>query len=162
VKENGGHMPFHCDNRNLESTSSAKNAHGKVEDLWGEQVPALFKANTVLNSMAEKILAEPMPAASNFKDVAFGAEIPPLASVGDPWEEAVYTCRASFAVSFALVPPDVAAVDDQTRQVLREDILANNGFCGEDQFWKLSQAIMHDAATSIAMRWQDVWVDFSA
>jgi len=40
------------------------------------------------------------------------------------------------------------------------DILANNGFCGEDRFWSISRAIMHDAATSIARFWQAAWAGF--
>jgi len=155
-----GHMPFHCDNRNLASTSSDKNAHSKIEDLWGEQVPALFKASTVLSRPSDEILAAPLPTQSNFKGIGFETDIPPLKNGGDPWKEAVYICRASFALSFGLVPPTVAAVDDQTKQVSREDILANNGYCGEERFWNISRAIMHDAAASIAMFWQDVWWDF--
>jgi hypothetical protein len=38
----------------------------------------------------------------------------------------------------------------------------SSGLCGEDRFWKISQAILHDAATSIAMFWQDVWQNFVA
>ncbi len=34
-------------------------------------------------------------------------------------------CRASFALSFSLVPPTIAPVDDQTTQGSSEDILAN-------------------------------------
>jgi hypothetical protein len=101
-----------------------------------------------------------MPADGHFKDLGVGDEIPPLKNGGDPWKEAVYICRASFALSFALVPPEVAPVDDQVTQVSREDILAR-GFCGEERFWMASRAIMRDAATSIAMFWQDVWRDFA-
>jgi hypothetical protein len=155
-----GHMPFHCDNRNLASTSSKQNAHSKIEDLWGDQVPALFKASTVLSSTSDQILAAPLPSQSNFKGIAFETDIPPLKNGGDPWKEAVYICRASFALSFSLVPPTIAPVDDQTTQVSREDILADGGFCGQKRFWDISRAIMHDAATSIAMFWQDVWCDF--
>lgn len=155
------HMPFHCDNRALASTSSKKNAHGKIEDLWGENVPELFHAGTILKKTGQEILAEPLPANSKFKDITFGDVIPPLKNNGDPWKEAVYTCRASFALSFVLVPPSVAAVDNQTKQISIEDILGDNKICGEEPFWAISRAIMQDAAMSIAMFWQDVWTGFT-
>jgi hypothetical protein len=49
------HMPFHCDNRALASTAKQK-THGKVEDLWGEQVSDLFHSKTILSKSADDIL----------------------------------------------------------------------------------------------------------
>ena len=68
-------------------------------------------------------------------------------------------CRAGFAVSFALVPPDKASVDDQKTKVSLNDILTGT-FCGEERFWDISRAIMADASGAIAMFWQDAWCDF--
>jgi hypothetical protein len=133
--------------------SSAKNAHSKIEALWGEQVPVLFKAPSILSATNEQVLAAPLPGKSNFAGSVPASDIPPLKGGGDPWKEAVNICRASFALSFALVPPDVAQVDDASKQVSLEDILASGGFCGEDGFWNISRAIMHDAFLSIAMFW---------
>lgn len=80
---------------------------------------------------------------------------------GDPRKEAVTTCRASFALSFSLVPPKVAPVDDRTTVVTLQEILEENSTCcGEARFWDISRAIMHDAALSIAMFWVDLWWDF--
>jgi hypothetical protein len=104
-----GHMPFHCDNRNLASTSSKQNAHSKIEDLWGDQVPALFKASTVLSSTSQQILAEPLPSQSNFKGIAFETDIPPLKNGGDPWKE----------VGVLLVAVDFHGRGDQPRSVQR-------------------------------------------
>jgi hypothetical protein len=58
------------------------------------------------------------------------------------------------------VPEVVAPVDDQTTVVFRKDILDGSKGRGADMFWKTSRAIMHDAVTSIAMFWQDLWLDF--
>jgi hypothetical protein len=154
------HMPFHCDNRKLASTSSAKNAHSKIEELWGVQVPPIFQAKTILAATADQILAAPLPDKSKFAGFVTADAIPPLKSGGDPWLEAVNICRASFALSFNLVTPDVAPVDDQAKPVSLDDILKSGGFCGEERFWDISRAIMHDAALAIAMFWQDVWGDF--
>jgi hypothetical protein len=151
-----GHMPFHCDNRALAS-SSAQKTHLAVEDLWGEEVPDLFHADSVLRKSAEEILAA--ECAGEFKDLDLGRTIKPLKNEGDPWKEAVYICRASFAASYALVPPEIAPVDDKTKKVGLVDML-NNGFCGKDRFWNISRAIMMDSSNSIAMFWQDAWVDF--
>jgi hypothetical protein len=152
------HMPFHCDNRALGSTSKQK-THGEVEDLWGEQVPELFHAKAILTKTKEEILAAQPAAPSKFAGINFGNKISPLKNSGDPWKEAVYLCRMSFAVSFALVPPGVADVDDQKKKVSLNDILTKE-FCGEEKFWKISTAIMADAARAIAMFWQDAWTDF--
>ena len=152
------HMPFHCDNRKLAATSSGKNAHGNMEDLWGKQVPALFRANTILAASVDDILAAPLPDGSEFAGVVPAKVIPALKSGGDPWVEAVSICRASFALSFALVPPNKAPVDDQHTDFALEDIV--DGFCGKEDFWKISRAIMQDAALAIAMFWRDVWADF--
>ena len=63
-------------------------------------------------------------------------------------------------MSFVWVPAAVAAVDDQKTSVSCKEILDGSKGCGEDMFWKTSQAIVHDPVTSIAMFWQDVWKDF--
>jgi hypothetical protein len=62
-------------------------------------------------------------------------------------------------VSFAMVPPNIASVDNQTTGVSLKDILSSN-FCGEARFWGLSRAIMADAANAVARFWQDAWLDF--
>lgn len=152
------HMPFHCDSRALASTAKQK-THGEVEDLWGEQIAELFHASAILKKSKAEILAAEAPAHSHFSAIDFGTGVSKLKNSGDPWKEAVYICRASFAASFALVPPDVSAVDDQVTGVSLDDILRKD-FCGEDRFWKLSVAIMTDAASAIAMFWQDVWLDY--
>jgi len=154
------HMPFHCDNRALASTSK-QGTHGDIEDIWGDQVADLFHAKTILDQSPEVILRTKPPTGSKFTKIDFGHEIAQLKNSGDPWKEAVYICRASFATSFALVPPSIANVDDQKTGVCLEDILVTGKFCGEELFWKISQAIMADAASAIAMFWQDVWLDFA-
>lgn len=153
------HMPFHCDNRALASTAKQK-THCDVEDLWGKQVSELFHSKTILRKSAEEILGAKPPEGSKFANIDFGNKISPLKNSGDPWKEAVYICRSSFASSFALVPPSVSAVDDQSKTVSLQEILTTD-ICGEDRFWDLSKAIMTDAANSIAMFWQDAWVDFT-
>lgn len=153
------HMPFHSDNRALASTSAQK-THGKMEDLWGSQVPAVFHCSSILKMEHDAIMGTPLPGGSRFAGINFGSKISKLKNSGDPWKECVFTCRASFAASFAMIPPDVAPVDDKSTKVSLEDILANGKFCGEDRFWKISTAIMADAASAIAMFWQDAWVDF--
>ena len=153
------HMPFHCDNRALASTAK-QNTHGDVEDIWGKQVSNLFHAREILNQTSEEILDAKPPQGSAFATIDFGNEISTLKNNGDPWKEAVYICRASFAASFAFVPPGVSAVDDQVKKVSLDDILKND-ICGEDRFWNLSRALMADAANAIAMFWQDAWLDFT-
>jgi hypothetical protein len=164
-------MPFHCDNRILASTTEdktgaatggtkKKKAHSAIEDEWGKQVPDLFHAKTVLQSTSDQIETAPLPTNSRFAGIKFEDAIPPL-KTKDPWKEAVYICRASFALSFSLVPPKVAPVDDRTTVVTLDEILKDNpACCGEARFWDISRAIMHDAVLSIAMFWVDLWWDF--
>lgn len=153
------HMPFHCDNRALASTAKQK-THCDVEALWGEQVARLFHAKEILDKEPDIILGTKPPSGSKFTDIDFGQNLAPLKNNGDPWKEAVYICRASFATSFALVPSSIATVDDQKTEVSLQDILSA-GICGEDCFWQISRAIMADAADAIARFWQDAWCDFA-
>jgi len=153
------HMPFHCDNRALGSTAKQK-THGEMEDLWGKQVPSVFHSGTILKMDSDAILGTPLPRGSHFAGINFGDAISPLKNNGDPWKECVYMCRASFASSFALIPPDIAPVDDQNTKVSLADILDDQKFCGQKRFWDISAAIMADAANAIAMFWQDAWSDF--
>jgi hypothetical protein len=152
------HMPFHCDNRALASTAKQK-THGQMEDLWGRQVPAVFHSDSILKMDADGILDTHLATDSHFAGLNFGTTVSPLKNQGDPWKESVYMCRASFAVSFALIPASVASVDDQTTHVSLDDIRSKT-WCGEDRFWNASRAIMVDAANAIAMFWQDAWTDF--
>lgn len=154
------HMPFHCDNRALASTSK-QDTHCDVENLWGKQVSQMFHAKEILRKKPNDIFDAQPPSGSMFADIDFGKGIKPLKNSGDPWKEAVYICRASFATSFAIVPPEVSAVDNQSKAVSLHDILSKKDICGEDRFRELSRAIMSDAANAIAMFWQDAWVDFT-
>jgi len=52
-------------------------------------------------------------------------------------------------------------VDAPSGGVSLEQILKDE-FCGRKRFWDMSRAIMSDAANSIAMFWQDVWLDFTS
>lgn len=151
------HMPFHCDNRGLASTVHQK-THSAIEKLWGKHVPKIFKSQTILKESSKEILAAEFPKDSALEGIDYGTTISPLKNNGDPWKEAVYICRASFAVSYALVPPSVAKVDDETTDVPLDAILGE-GFCGEDRFWEISRAIMTDSVNAIARFWVDIWKD---
>jgi len=151
------HMPFHCDSRALASTKGGK-AHSQVEEIWGRQLPELFKSKAILDLEEEKIL-NPVnwPKKSFFQNIKFGPEIVPMKANGDPWQQTLDICRASFAVSFTLVPETVARFG-AAEPVDLQTIWSKKG-CGKEQFWNISQAIMHDAANAIAMFWLDVWRD---
>lgn len=153
------HVPVHCDNRAFASSTKQK-THCDIENLWGDQVPATFHSTKVLKMTAEAILATALPSNSRFAGLTFGATLSPMKNGSDPWLESVYICRASFATSFAMVPPDVAPVDDEQTKVSLADILKTGSFCGEDCFWRLSRAIMVDAVNAIARFWLDTWSDF--
>ncbi len=152
------HMPFHCDNRALASTAK-QDTHKKVENIWGKQLSKLFHSKVVLRKNPKEILSAQLPKVSKFVGLDFGNDIQPLKNGSDQWKEAVYICRASFATSFAFVPPSIANVDDQDKNVSLDDIM-KDGCCGEELFWKLSKAIMIDSVNSIAMFWSDTWLDF--
>lgn len=151
------HMPFHSDNRGLASTAKQK-THCDVEDLWGEQVPKVFHKGKILKMDHDEILETPLPADSEFAELNYGNTIKPLKNAGDPWKECVFMCRAGFATSFALVPPDIADVDSDKKVSLSD--IRTNSWCGEDRFWDISRAIMIDSVSAIAMFWQDAWWDF--
>lgn len=152
------HMPFHCDNRDLASTTNQK-THGEIEDAWGDQMPQMFYSTKILQVNNNEILNAEMPSESRFTNIDFGDDIQPLKNNGDPWKEAVYICRAGFAASFAIVPPDVAEVDNKNKKISLKNIIKDD-FCGEKRFWDISRAIMTDSVNAIAMFWLDSWNDF--
>jgi hypothetical protein len=152
------HMPFHCDNRSLASTSK-QNTHGDIEKAWGQQLPVTFYSKNILHEDNDEIIHAEMPSNSQLIGIDFGNVINPLKNNGDPWKEAVFICRASFAASFAIVPPNIAKVDDQNTNTSYHDIITNN-FCGEQRFWAISKSIMIDSVNAIAMFWLDSWSDF--
>lgn len=147
------HEPFRCDSRALAQASGLPE---EIERAWGDQLPALFHTRAGPGLGREDLLRAPLPQASHFRGLDLGSEVRPLRQHGNPWKEAVLTCRASFAASYALVPPEVAPVDDRERLVGLHEILAS-GFCGEDNFWSLSRAIMVDSVNAIAAFWLDAW-----
>jgi hypothetical protein len=152
-----GHMPLHCDARALASTAK-QDTHCAIETVWGEQVPELFHAKTILHETPEAILAARPSSTSEFARIDFGVAIAPLKS-GDPWHDAVMFCRAGLATSFAWVPPRIAAVGDVVTRVSLEDILKDD-VCGRQRFWDISRAVMADSVNSIASLWLDAWLGF--
>lgn len=154
------HMPHHCDNRKLASTSATKKLHCEIEEEWGKQLPSVFMASEVSKGKKDVLLTSEMPSGSKFSSLDFGDKVSKLRNGGDPWLETVYICRSSFAVSFAWVPASVAKVDDQKTQFKLKELF-QKGICDEDKFWNISSCIMHDAANAIAMLWLDSWLDFT-
>lgn len=154
------HMPHHCDNRKLASTSAKKNLHCDIEDTWGKQLPDIFKATSISKSNSRSLLNATLQENSQFNSIDFGKNVPKLKNGGDPWLESVYICRSSFATSFAWVPADIAPVDDQKTQFRLKELFEEE-ICTEDQFWQISRCIMHDAANAIVMFWLDSWNDFT-
>lgn len=142
----------HCDGRALATGQT----HSDIEANWGAQVPEFFAAESVLRKAEKAILGAAFPKGSRFEALSFAEKIPAMKS-GDPWQQTVDICRASFAVSYAVVPASLAAVGGK-KAVSYDDILSGkSGCCGEERFWEISRAVMHDAASAIAMFWAAVW-----
>jgi hypothetical protein len=51
-------------------------------------------------------------------------------------------------------------MNQSTHAWLAVEAYTHESWCGEERFWKISRAIMTDAASAIAMFWQDAWCDF--
>lgn len=152
------HMPFHCDNRGLASTND-QDLHSDVEKFWGKQVPAELYSGSIKNITDSDLLSLQLPKSSWFADLSFDENISPLRNGSDEWKEAVYICRSSFANSFALIPPNIADVDDKKTTVTLDDI-RNKSFCGTERFRIISRAIMEDAVNAIASFWLNAWDEY--
>lgn len=152
------HMPFHCDNRGLASTND-QHLHCDVEKFWGKQIPSDLHSGSILSISDSDILTLTLSKSSWFAGIDFGKTVSPLRNGSDEWKEAVYICRASFANSFALVPPDIADVDDKQTVVTLDDIKLKQ-FCGTKRFKEISRAIMEDAINSIASFWLNAWDEY--
>lgn len=62
----------------MTSVPLGPDTHCDIEKLWGEQVPEIFKAKTILGIGRTKILAAKLPDGSNFADLDFGTGVKPL------------------------------------------------------------------------------------
>jgi len=152
------HMPFHCDNRAIASTTK-QTTHTAIEKKWGEEVPDIFRSENIYAATKDDIVKTVISDKSKFKGITYEDDIYGLKNNGDPWKEAVYICRNSFAVSFCIVPPEIAEVDNQTKKITLDNILTGD-YCGEERFWEISRAIMKDTIDAIAMFWLDSWNEF--
>jgi hypothetical protein len=148
-----GHMPLHCDVRDMSYDNKRKifkGLHAKLESYWETHMlgDTVF---LVLPTLSLDEAVKRLPEGSIFAPISDGVELfdfHPLAAGRDEWEEMVDACRVSFALSRHLIP-------DQAQEV--EDIVQ---FRSQQELEEASRAIFSDAVATVAAIWVKSWMDY--
>jgi hypothetical protein len=97
-------MPCHCDGRKLSLYDEC--LHKELEHHWSEKVGKQFEKKTLrkddMNPDQSLRLAKAVD--SKFDLHLEGTAIPDVQKGHDPWLEAIYLCRASFAIASIMAP----------------------------------------------------------
>ena len=150
------HMPLHCDLRDYGGKKLKRrlprSLHPSIEKLWESQFPE--KEKIILHDYTIKSLddiTQDLPGQSIIEidtnpEYKLNKRI--FKIKGDEWNEMVYTCRISYALSRKWITKPYDKVDK-----FIDDI-------GDDEFKRVTNYIFHDTVESIARIWYKTWIRF--
>ncbi len=156
-------MPCHCDGRKL--AGYARGLHKEMEKHWSRKVGTGFEKRNLLQKDLKLTPAEARADSSRVLEQArnidgkFGLNfgqisIPDLRRKHDVWLEAVYLCRASFAMASIIAPHQLYPYDDPRARAPFKTVLGGtNGQLLED----VNETVMHDAVLNTAIVWKHIW-----
>jgi hypothetical protein len=156
-------MPCHCDGRKL--AGYARGLHKEMEKHWSRKVGTGFEKRNLLQKDLKLTPAGARADSSRVLEQArnvdgkFGLNfgqisIPDLRRKHDVWLEAVYLCRASFAMASIIAPPQLYPYDDPRARAPFEAVLGDtNSQLLED----VNETVMHDAVLNTAIVWKHIW-----
>jgi hypothetical protein len=153
-------MPCHCDGRKLSDYENG--LHKEMEKHWSDKVGTEFEKDNLLKDGvdSEQVIEQARNIDSKF-DLHFSepVSIPDIQSGHDVWLEAIYLCRASFAVASIIAPYQTYPYDDSKTKAPFDVVLGG----GKEQILaSLDQAVMHDAVLNTAIIWKHIWNKVSA
>lgn len=149
-------QPLHCDAREMAGYDNG--LHKELEAHWDKQVGTYFDKAKLLKTTdtSEDILTKARAIDERF-GLQFDNVVPDIVA-SDSWLETLSLCRASFAISSIMVPPDVIPYGSDKHTSF--DAMFNGPDADPLFLEELDQTIMHDAVLNIAMIWKEVWSTF--
>lgn len=151
------HMPLHCDLRdyggNKDKTRRLpRKLHPSIEEEWEKHFPE--KEVLVLHEYKKQSIDEAvkeLPTKSiikidSKKEYSLNNKIPRITQ--DEWQELVYVCRVSYAVSRHWISKPYKSAKELIKHK------------GKKDFEKFTNCIFHDAVLSIASIWYKAWLRF--
>ncbi len=149
-------MPCHCDARKLSSYSGGE-LHHLLEGHWSDSVGNGFEKNTLSKTA---ITDDQLLQQARGVDARFGLHfddpnpLPDLLPNHDEWLEAMFVCRASFAMASIIAPYKDYPYDNSGPQAKYNALLGNGNAA---LLQKVDQVVLHDAIWNTAIFWKHVW-----
>lgn len=147
-------MPCHCDGRKLAGYSAG--LHMELEKHWSSIVGTAFEKDRLIKGTAtsKQILAQAKALDTKFGLTFDPVSIPDLLPDHDVWLEAIYLCRASFAIASIMAPYKTYPYDDSRPAAPFAEVFGK----GKEQILSaVDQAAMHDAVLNTAIVWKHIW-----
>jgi hypothetical protein len=154
-------MPCHCDGRRLSGYEAGP--HKELEGHWSRKVGTGFGKEALTGKQidSDQLLQQARDTDDKF-DLHFDrvpSPIPGLRREHDAWLEAIYLCRASFAIASIVAPYQTYAYDDPRARAPFDAVLGEGN---ESTLAAVDQTAMHDAVLNTAIFWKDIWNKVSA
>jgi len=151
------HMPLHCDLRDYGGSRDKtrrlpKKLHPSIEEEWERHFPEkeiLILHEYKKQSVDEAVRALPKGSIIKIdarKEYSLNNKIPRISQ--DEWQEMVYICRVSYAVSRHWIKEPYKDVKSLIRGI------------GKTEFERVTNYIFHDAVQAIASIWLKAWKRF--
>lgn len=147
-------MPCHCDGRKLSGYDGG--LHKELETHWSKKVGIGFEKGNLLKKDADndQILQQAREIDKQF-NLSFGQIlISDLPQSHDAWLEAVYLCRASFAIASIIAPYQKYPYDDSQKKAPFDVVLGKGN---EQVLAAVDQTVIHDAILNTAIIWKHIW-----
>ena len=151
------HMPLHCDlrdygNKRSKTRRLPSKLHPSIEEEWEKHLPQKeiltlhkYKKQSIdkaVTSLPKKSIIK----IDTKKEYSLNNKIPSI--IQDEWQEMVYICRVSYAVSRHWIDKPYKNVNDLIKHKSKKE------------FEKVTNYIFHDAVLSIASIWYKAWKKF--
>jgi hypothetical protein len=156
-------MPCHCDGRKLAAYSEG--LHKELEMHWSRGVGTAFEKGNLLpralladreqiHSDCAEILEQARAIDPKFGLDFTRASVPDLYSGHDIWLEAIYLCRASFALASIIAPYGKYQYGDPKARAPFKTVL---GGTNKQLLEDVDRTVMHDAVLNTAIVWKHIW-----
>lgn len=150
-------QPMHCDARLM--AGYAAGVHKELESHWNSLCGTYFgKKKLLVTQDSPHTILKRARAVDEKIGIRFTSDVPAL-NAKDLWQEVIYLCRASFAISSILVPPSKIAYGASRKRTTFDAIFKDQD-APEELLPDLDKAVLHDSVLNIAMAWKDVWATF--
>lgn len=149
-------QPLHCDARTMAGYSNG--VHMELETHWDNRISNYFDKSKLLKTTdATKAILSKARAVDQDLGIQFSNNVPDIIA-DDTWLEMLSVCRASFAISSIVVPPNIIPYGSKKNTTF--DAVFSGSGVDEQLLNDLDKTVLHDAVLNIAMVWKEVWAKF--